>query len=311
MGKAQRFIDIVRERGIMEALDSTKRYLYSEILRYSVELKYGKGTYIMEEDWDNLILLDACRHDYFKESVEFVEGTSRKTSRAHESWGFMKENFHQQKNHDTVYVTANPYAERLNQNTFYTVESLLSQWDSDTGTVLPETVTEAAIQAEEEYPNKRLIIHYMQPHTPHLGDTSKKYNTSGWDGTAAIPGDYTLGEQAGESMFSLYENGHISREELVKSYKENINIIEPHIKHLLNNISGKTVISADHGENLGEKKYGKILTGHTYDSEETRIVPWVELPFDERKKVIEESPIGFESLSQEYIQDRLRDLGYV
>lgn len=173
--------------------DRTKKELKSRLTKFMFDLEHDGGIYVMEEDWDNLILLDACRDDYFQESTSFDGEYTSKVSRAHESWGFMQENFVDEALHDTVYVTANPYSERLNQDTFYKVETVLDRWNSDTGTVLPEDVTEVALNAHDRYPNKRLIIHYTQPHTPHLGETAQKYDSYGWSGDCALPGNYKLG----------------------------------------------------------------------------------------------------------------------
>lgn len=112
-------------------------------------------------------------------------------------------------------------------------------------------------------------------------------------------------------MLALYDGGQISRETLVKSYKESLDIVAEELEHLTDSLPGKTVVSADHGENLGERKFGFTLVGHTYDSEETRIVPWLELPCEERRQISEDPPIGFEYLTNQYVKDRLEDLGYM
>jgi len=190
---------------------------------------------------------------------------------------------------------------------------VLDQWDPDTGTVPPECMTEAAIEAHEQYPNKRLIIHYMQPHAPHLGETAQslevEHEQSGFDQLSGLDGVERRNE--GKKIFDLYEDGHITRSELRKSYRENLEIVEPHVKNLISELKGKTVISADHGESLGEYKYGMSLTGHGPNSKEVRFVPWMELPYEERKTITEDSPIGFQYLEEEYVEDRLADLGYM
>ena len=38
--------------------------------------KYGRGIDIIDQDWDNLIILDACRYDYFKE-MNTIDGELR------------------------------------------------------------------------------------------------------------------------------------------------------------------------------------------------------------------------------------------
>src|SRR5699024_3258971 len=81
---------------------------------------------------------------------------------------------------DTVYVTANP---QFNANRdqfdvrFCDVIDLWSgeHWDTEFQTVRPEMVTAAALDAAERYPNKRLLVHYIQPHYPFIGPTGRKH----------------------------------------------------------------------------------------------------------------------------------------
>ncbi|MDL0143566.1 hypothetical protein PNP83_00890, partial [Halobacterium salinarum] len=57
--------------------------------------KYGEGAKVVEKDWDNLIILDACRYDYFKNanSTNIIEGELGKSvSRGSHSREFMEKN---------------------------------------------------------------------------------------------------------------------------------------------------------------------------------------------------------------------------
>lgn len=319
-----RFFEIATQQGLRKAVRSTLRFIWQRTkeniivptinpaYREFFEWRFGEGIDVMRKDWDNLILLDACRYDLFKECTTFKGDLSREVSQGYNSWDFIQENFEGRQLHDTVYVTANPHVELLDEDVFYTIESVLDKWDPQTGTVLPQDVTEAATNAQDEYPNKRLIVHYMQPHMPHLGETAKGYDekvgVSGWD---QFLFHEELGrKKEGTSLFQLYHQGQVSRSELIQSYKETLKIAESHVKELVNELTGKTVVSSDHGENLGGSPYGISLTGHTQESKECRFVPWLELPFDERKSITEDPPIGFEHLADEIVQNRLADLGY-
>jgi len=42
-------------------------------------------------------------------------------------------------------------------------------------TVLPETMTEATLEAKRRYLNKRLLLHYLQPHAPFLGPAGQNH----------------------------------------------------------------------------------------------------------------------------------------
>jgi hypothetical protein len=66
-----------------------------------------EGVDVVEEDWDTLIILDACRYDVF-ESVNDLPGRlERRTSQAAVTWSFLKQNFENRQLYDTVYVAAN------------------------------------------------------------------------------------------------------------------------------------------------------------------------------------------------------------
>ena len=52
--------------------DTALPYIKRSIL--SFYYKRNDGTHIMDEDWDNLIILDACRYDLFEE-VNTIDGT--------------------------------------------------------------------------------------------------------------------------------------------------------------------------------------------------------------------------------------------
>lgn len=87
-----------------------------------------------------------------------------------------------------------------------------------------------------------------------------------------------------------------------------------HAAELLNQLPGKSVITADHGEMLGEQviPFTRYRYAHPYGTyiSELRIVPWLETSSDSRRDVIAEEPIGFERLDDDIINDRLQALGY-
>lgn len=43
-----------------------------------------------------------------------------------------------------------------------------TEFDEKMQTVLPKRIVEIAIEANENYPNKRLIVYFMQPHAPFV-----------------------------------------------------------------------------------------------------------------------------------------------
>ncbi len=131
---------------------------------------------IMQEDWDYLIILDACRYDYFSKLCgEYLQGSLEKVySPASCTTEWCRRSFKEY--NDVVYVSANPH---INSKTgrqafvardyfFRVIDVWDYGWDEGLGTVHPREVTKAAQDLKEKYSGKRLIVHYMQPHAPYL-----------------------------------------------------------------------------------------------------------------------------------------------
>lgn len=153
----------------------------------------------------------------------------------------------------------------------------------------------------EQYPNKRLIVHYLQPHAPYIGQTGQD-----------LPTDYL-------NFWNSWKAGEFSvdLETVRQAYRENIELVIPHIQTLLNSLQGKTIITADHAELLGErdapipiKRYGH--GEHTYISELVE-VPWLVHQNGNRKEIHpeNESQNSRKEVSEEALNDRLADLGYI
>ena len=250
---------------------------------------------VMEQDWDNLILLDSYRADYFSEYSSFKGDLSTRVSKGTWSLEFIVKNFQDKTLHDTVVVTSNPYYQRyskLGQDTFHSIKYC----EKTVGIESFKQVSQLAFEASEEFPNKRLIIHYMKPHTPHIGETSDKLRAKFGD---VFPG-----------MFMLYRSGVITKDTLEQSYVDTINMIEPEVQDLLDKLDGKSVVSSDHGENLGERYHGMTQTGHGSPTPECYRVPWLELEHETRRQVSEDSPEKISAVDEKSIEDNLRALGY-
>ncbi|WP_152419375.1 hypothetical protein [Halobiforma nitratireducens] len=80
--------------------------------------EHGTGVDVMDKDWDNLILLDACRHDVFKEVNDISGDLQSVVSKGSTSYEFMKENFSGKELHDTVYVTGNGNTEKIKKTMY-------------------------------------------------------------------------------------------------------------------------------------------------------------------------------------------------
>lgn len=274
--------------------------------------RYGSSDEdFLDYDWDNLIILDACRPELFRQVAPYPADDIRtKTSPGSASPGFMEATYHGRQLHDTIYVTANPYAARIPDRTFHVVENLLdSEWDAEAGTVYPEAVVRRALEAAEKYPNKRLIIHFMQPHFPFLGET-------GTD----IPGGFgrnmdDIDPERSHPWFDKLWGGGVNRELLLKAYYENHKYVVPYVEELLDGLNGKSIITADHANLVGERGFPIPirLYGHPgglYHPDLTT-VPWIEVGGeDTRRTICSDPPVESDQLHDETVKQRLESLGY-
>lgn len=265
---------------------------------------------ILDEEWDNLLILDGCRYDIFEEQCN-IEGHLRQVrSPASWTWGFLRENFEGRVLHDTIVITGNPYTIKLPEGTFHSVINLVADaWDDELQTVPPKTVADAVIHALSEYPNKRIIAHFMQPHYPFIGKTGQEIEQGGIGTTdtearADDPDIWT------KMQFGLTD---ATVDEVWTAYRENLNVVLDEVSRLVNDLPGLTVITTDHGNMVGERAWPIPVTvwGHPTNLHTPELVdiPWLVID-GERREVVAESPKARPRMDSGIIEKRLADLGY-
>ncbi|MXR40772.1 hypothetical protein GRX01_05365 [Halobaculum sp. WSA2] len=275
------------------------------------------GPSVMDEDWDTLLILDGCRADTFAGHMHELEVDGeyhRRVSPASSSMEFMEETFEDKEFHDTVYVTANPHIEYFDSGIFHDVFSLLSDehWNSNLDTVLPETVAQKGIEARQKYPNKRLILHFMQPHYPFIGEKGQSLPHRGYNKSLKH------GHHDQPSIWDLLRDGSSCLDISVvqEAYEENLSIVLDTINHILPNFNRETVvITADHGNFIGERLWPIPLReyGHpgTAFAPETAYVPWFEISGDDRPEIRPDPPVrSNQPKSEDLVNQRLESLGY-
>jgi len=296
------------------------RLIRRELLRLvSLPFNHGYGRYVdatlresidvMDADWDNLIILDACRYDSFEGQHDFDEPLNRVVSPGKMSWEFMQETFLDEQFHDTIYITSNPFATRFPEDTFFKTRYLIDEWDDEIGTIHPEDVIAAAKEANEEHPDKRLIVHFMQPHRPYLGSMAERLRER-----VDLIGYRNEGN--GVQIWGAVKEGEVTPEEVRTAYAESLDIVLDEVEGFLEDIDGKSVITADHGEMLGERvfPFTSRVWGHSegFSTPTLREVPWMEIEAENRREITESEPIeSEETLDESEIGNRLEALGYV
>jgi len=78
------------------------------------DTKYNtEGTYIFDENWDNLIILDACRYDSFSKYNEYDGELQYRISRGSSTKEFLRGNFQGPNHYDTVYCSGNRWYQKM------------------------------------------------------------------------------------------------------------------------------------------------------------------------------------------------------
>jgi hypothetical protein len=268
------------------------------------------GIYLLRQDWDNLIVLDACRWDLFENVSSLPGELSRVNSRETGTIRWLEANFNGGRLYDTVYVTANPQFERLRDQydiEFHDVINVWREdgWDEELNTVHPETTAKYAERAAEDYPNKRLLIHFMQPHFPFI--------------PAPFEDDKLQPDiDADNSGFWLKLNdgrSSLTRDELWEAYRENLQVALPYVEDLLTGLEGRNVVTSDHGNLIGERTSPIPVRywGHPMGiyAEELVTVPWLEYTNGARKEVQRAEPAPeHDETAHKQVESRLKSLGY-
>jgi hypothetical protein len=265
------------------------------------------GRDVVAADWDNLVILDACRFDDFAREQELPGRLERSVSRGSHTVEFLEGNFGGRQLLDTVYVTASPQLYRWRDRVDATFRDVVDVWredgwDEEHRTVLPETMAEHALEAAEQYPNKRLVAHFVQPHYPFVGadlDTAQLRSDEPdiWNrlrrGDADVP-------------------PRVVRE----AYRENLRRALPAVERLLSALTGKTVVTSDHGNMFGERAAPVPIRewGHPPGvyTEELVAVPWLVHDGGVRKRITEDAEsAATQEVEDGVVDDRLSQLGYV
>jgi len=256
---------------------------------------------VMDSDWDYLIILDACRYDMFNDLYrQFLKkGTLKKVhSKGSDTLEWLKANF-KDYYEDIVYISANPYINSITAVKGFKaldhfgkiVDVWKFGWDERLGTVPPKNVTNTAKKWILKYPNKRMIIHYIQPHYPYIASNCKMdldFNVKDENREVGYRWVSILRDKAGSFLCSkfvwrmtkslglsdpraplwrmnkllggkyasndekIYHYFRGNFEKLKELYRENLKIVLGEVSNLLKYLSGKVIITSDHGEGLGD-----------------------------------------------------------
>lgn len=225
-----------------------------------------------------LIILDACRYDVFEEVYrDWFSGHLYKTwSSGSCTIEWLKNTF--EGYYDLVYVSANGFVlskrDAVTKDGIFSarqhfkkvVDVFLEDWDDKLGTVHPRDVNKRALENVYD----RMIIHYIQPHFPAIGETKLLMNEM--------------------EIEKAVREGKVSIETVKKAYRDNLRLVLDYVYALVMTLPHDRIfITSDHGE--------KYIGNHPCRSneEELRLVPFFMVDF---------------SCDADIVKDRLRRLGY-
>lgn len=290
------------------------------------------------------MVLDACRYDYFKKLyVSYLNGTlEKRISSASSTTEWITKEFPNRYS-DIVYVSANgfvtsTYVKLVNydgsKHFYQVVDAWKDGWNEELGTVPPENVTTIALRALSQFKGKRFIIHYVQPHYPYIilrqlrirerSRRNHKFSHFVWKAALKV-----FGYPFGNTLTNLFGIDGTDEAAVAKRigleafrivYEKNLALVLESVAELVEHLQGKVIVSADHGELLGE--YGKFAHWPNLDYPELHEIPWfvvsdshirVSRPTTTiaRDTESKEKVPAHSQEDEELIQKRLEALGYV
>jgi len=313
LSRLLRFCNSVRDRYQTEGVTAFE-WAVLRVFEY-MERSRGIATYrsrlrqtnIYSEDWDVLIILDACRTDTLQDATSEPEYDIFDVKDARYSVGshskqWMERTFvdeYSDEMTETTYINGNPHSELcLNDDDFGAlVDVWKSNWEESLGTVPPEPITDHAIKAGRTHSPERMIVHYMQPHFPSIPypelDSGMDINRFGskWKG----------------NIWDRLRKGAVEKELVKKAFEDNLRYVLDDVKRLLDNVDADSVVvTSDHGTAFGEHGfYGHQPTVIN----PVRRVPWFETSGED---LCEYEPTLSETSEskEEDLEARLRALGY-
>jgi len=319
-----------REQSAMQATKKSAHHFRMGMQRRILN-RFGKRIW-EHEQFDVLVILDACRYDLWDEVAPEYDLATGNTvfSNASCSIDWVTKNFAEcpDEIENVAYVTANPFADHnaadarsadLKDSPIGHLRCLYeTEWgqvdtDPPIETVPPERVTDHAIECwrnREEYGIDTMVVHYMQPHEPYITRPEWSYYTPHDNPVLKnlVDEEYAAGTSPWRVMV---ESGEISVEEFWGVYCDNLRwVLDDVTDRLLKNLAAENVIiSADHGNALGE--WGEWHHPPGAISPPVRKVPWNHVESADRQTVSPDidATVGVDT-EETTTEERLSALGY-
>lgn len=268
---------------------------------------------ISTEDWNVLLILDACRADYFR---RIDPGAERVWSAANctREWMSRFRDFAVTipDSQPILWITANPVVDRdvvrFDIPNIRTLSVWRSHWRefgvNSIASVHPEDVNAEVLNYLARFGQpRRMIVHYLQPHSPYIGDTL--LGASVW---GSLPDPMSQRNSQLPNPMHLVNSGLLRWEEVRQAYTDNLELVYKYVLDLVPSLEGQVFLTSDHGELLGERdRFGhesKWRHHHLYH------VPWKLMK--STSMTPSDIPLGLSrDVESEAMEERLRQLGYL
>mgnify|MGYP000271119663 CR=1 FL=1 len=215
------------------------------------------------EDYDWLIILDACRYDYFVKlwKIGKIEPRLSLGSCTLEVLSKISRIPH------SVCLTGHPFVLSFREKFDKVIDA---GFDYTLGTCPPwYMLTAFNLFYNKMKPYKRKILWFLQPHHPLLSNPTlliKIFEDE--EGKRMTPQ-----EKVTKAYQEAYRKGILS-----KAYRSNLALVLDYVSEIIKKVDGIVVITSDHGEGLGEplRPEDKPVFSHPCGREEweLRLIPW-------------------------------------
>ncbi len=215
------------------------------------------GQPVMAADWDNLVVLGGCRYDTFAARSDLPGRLECRRSRGATTREFLRNNFTGRRFPDTVCVTANRLTSEVAGGAVCHCEpAWRTHWDPDLGTVPPGPMTRRARAVAARFPRKRLVAHYLQPHSP-VPDP----RATGADGGRPPQVHGPAERDAAPDLWERLADGEVPPETARRVYRQTLDDVLDHVAELVAELPGRTVVTSDHGTLFGRAAHDHLTVG--------------------------------------------------
>jgi arylsulfatase A-like enzyme len=134
----------------------------------------------------------------------------------------------------------------------------------------------------------------MQPHSPYFS-TSQTYDE--------------LEEYEKRPFEAIVTGDEDDQQQVWEAYLDNLRYVLDHVEKLLENVDGTVVITADHGELLGDHGMHYHMPGNPHPK--LKKVPWVEVEATDKRTIEPDVDQRGHAGAQDVSEEQLEALGYI